>query len=505
MKNLPIIIQSRNVSRKNVADCNCACSDAITDSDYFSNDSIIGVDNTDLCMQPFLQEIQLDENHRVVFVPQAKGRKSSIAVLNNVAWDMLTAFREPGCWGMHFDSWCKNWGKIVVEKMVKDLVLLQFLYDPNKDTLPDIDDKSHVLEAWLHITDRCNLRCNYCFLPHHNHDMTQEVGFETIQSIFRSAIANKYSKIKLKYAGGEAMLRFPFIVELQQYAQKLSNQYGIMLESIILSNGTNISKEIVKTMQHEKIDLMISLDGLGENHNKQRAYANGRGSFSDVVNSIDLVLSYGMSPHISITVSGQNAQGLAELLKWILKKGLFFRINFYRENDFSTNHQDLRLVDEKIIAGMDAAFKILEANLPQHSLLASLVDLADLSSPHLHTCGIGQNYMVYDYLGRISKCHMLMGHPIASMNDQDPLFAIRADRLGLQNLSVSEKIECRDCEWRYWCTGGCPLTNFRATGQYNAKSPNCSLYKSLYPRAVFLEGKRLLKWEMDQSNDKELL
>jgi hypothetical protein len=57
-----------------------------------------------------------------------------------------------------------------------------------------------------------------------------------------------------------------------------------------------------------------------------------------------------------------------------------------------------------------------------------------------------------------------------------------------------EKEGCRDCTWRYWCSGGCAVATFKATGRYDIKSPNCNIYKAIYPQALRLEGLRLLKY-----------
>ena len=66
----------------------------------------------------------------------------------------------------------------------------------------------------------------------------------------------------------------------------------------------------------------------------------------------------------------------------------------------------------------------------------------------------------------------------------------------MRNLAVEEKEGCRDCTWRYWCSGGCAVATFRATGRYDIKSPNCNIYKAIYPEALRLEGLRLLKYAM---------
>jgi uncharacterized protein len=48
-----------------------------------------------------------------------------------------------------------------------------------------------------------------------------------------------------------------------------------------------------------------------------------------------------------------------------------FSLNFYRQNNFSVSWEGLKLEEDKIIAGMLAAFKIIEKNLPSNSLLST--------------------------------------------------------------------------------------------------------------------------------------
>ena len=73
---------------------------------------------------------------------------------------------------------------------------------------------------------------------------------------------------------------------------------------------------------------------------------------------------------------------------------------------------------------------------------------------------------------------------------------MRERRGGFQNVPVDEKEGCRDCAWRYWCAGGCPLLAYRTAGRSDAPSPYCAVYKALYPDVLRLEGLRLLKWHL---------
>jgi uncharacterized protein len=181
----------------------------------------------------------------------------------------------------------------------------------------------------------------------------------------------------------------------------------------------------------------------------------------------------------------------------VLERDLPFNLNFYRESELSALNTDMRLDEEKIINGMLAAFKVIEENLSRRNLLPALVDRANLATPHMQTCGVGDNYLVFNQDGQVAKCQMHIRKPITDIHVADPLAVIRADQVGLQNISVEEKGGCKTCEWKHWCAGGCPLTTYRATGRYDVKSPNCNIYKALFPEALHLEGSRLLKYQDD--------
>ena len=118
-----------------------------------------------------------------------------------------------------------------------------------------------------------------------------------------------------------------------------------------------------------------------------------------------------------------------------------------------------------------------------------------MSVRHDNTCGVGKNYLVIDQDGGVAKCPMQIKDTVATIYADDPLQAVRDDREGIQGLVVDEKEGCRTCDWRYWCTGGCPLLTYRATGRYDVKSPNCGIYQALFPAALRLEALRLLQYE----------
>ena len=148
-----------------------------------------------------------------------------------------------------------------------------------------------------------------------------------------------------------------------------------------------------------------------------------------------------------------------------------------------------------MIETMRTVFRLIERNLPTRSLLNSLLDKADMHTLRQHTCGVGHNYLVIDQHGGVAKCQADIQRTLTTINDDDPLQTVRADQKGVMGLPVDEKEGCRDCEWRYWCAGGCPQLTYRATGRYDIKSPNCAIYKALFPDVLRLEALRLLNYQ----------
>ncbi|MCP4347503.1 MAG: radical SAM protein [Desulfobacterales bacterium] len=413
------------------------------------------------------------------------------SVLNESAMAYLQYFKSPKRLEQLPSVWHNITNKSEILSILRKMVMCGILV-PESYVSPYLFERSETLSVWLHVTDQCNLRCQYCYLPHKNEDMSIETGYGAIEATFRSAVVHDYQKVKLKYAGGEPLLKFPFILKLHQYAQDIANKRNMLLEGIILSNGTLLSTDMIEKINSLGLRLMISLDGMGFFHNQQRAYSTGQGTFNDVIRVINLALNAGLVPDISVTVTSKNIIGLPELVYWLLERKLPFGINFYRKKDKSQSNLDLE--EQKIVNGMLEVFKIVEANLPDRILLTSLIDRANLAIAHLRACSVGHSYMVFDCYGRISKCQIKSGSPVTTFHANDPLAVIRADETGINNISVEDKEECRSCLWKYLCAGGCPLDAFMTTDRFDVKSSNCTIYKRLFPEVLRLEGLRLLKY-----------
>ncbi len=484
-KNPVIIARQHPELRMTEWQCDACPAGVLAKSDHNT-----GLTNHNNYLSPNLNAIPLNKEFKAVYGPHLT---STPLVLNKSALNLIQHFKHPKSIDSVYINKQKTWNDKILDNTLKNMIKLN-LIGHTEHSEPEFIESTNTLTSLLHLTTSCNMACDYCYLPNNHFEMPLSTGYAIIDTIFRSATLNNFQAIKLKYTGGEPLSCFSNILILHEYATKLADKYKIELKGVILSNGTLLTPEHIKKIKSLNLRLMISLDGIKEYHDCHRHFPDSSGSFEKVSKAIDLAISKNLIPDISITVSSRNVEGLPQLLEWVLERDLPFSLNFYRENDFSKNHKDLQLKEEKIIKGMLNAYKIIESHLPRQSLLASLADRANLAIPHLRPCSAGYSYMVFDCHGKIFKCQMQMNRPVTDIHAQNPLAVIRQDKTGIRNIKVDEKQECKSCQWKYWCAGGCPLSAFRATGRYDIKSRNCSIYKALFPEIVRLEGLRLLKF-----------
>jgi uncharacterized protein len=397
-------------------------------------------------------------------------------VLNAEAWERWQAFHAP---------------QSLTQPVDRELVAQRLLLPHGRPPQPAAASPE-TLTAWLHVTNACNLDCPYCYVRKSSEMMSAAIGLEAVEAIFRTALKHGFRRVKLKYAGGEATLHFRLLRQLHHRAVQLAEETGLSLTEVVLSNGVHLRHEDAQWLRDEGIKLMISLDGVGELHDRLRPLKKGGATFERVAHTIDaIILPLGMRPDISMTVTGVNAHGAADVARWaLLERDLPLSFNFYRQNLLSATRAELALEETAIIDGLLAAYAVIETNLPTRPFFNGLLDRVQAEA-HAHTCGVGLSYMVITHIGQLAQCQMHLDQPAAPnlIGELLPILAAAP----IQNLSVDQKNGCRSCEYRYRCSGGCPLETYRATGRWDVQSPNCNIYKTLLPAALRLEGLRLMK------------
>lgn len=347
------------------------------------------------------------------------------------------------------------------------------------------------LGVWLHLTDVCNLRCNYCFLPHDPITMELEIAHGVVDKIFELAVRYQSESVQIKYAGGEPLIAFETLLAIDGYAKALASRDGVAYHGQIITNGTLLTQEIISVIQSAKLSLTVSLDGLGH-YNDQRLYRNHTSSVHDSIANIERAIAQEVFPHINIVVGEHNIQGLPQFTHWLLEHQLKFSFSLMRNHHYTPAF--VALEEEKIIQGLRQSFQVIQKNLPHYPLAHWVSDKMNPLFAHHHTCGAGENYVVVDPKGAISKCHMELHKPVSHYRNADPIADIRGDQRFVRSVDVDTIEECQKCDIRYFCTAECPIETYQKTGFYTKKSPNCAIYKALFDEALTLEALRLIQW-----------
>lgn len=470
--------QVRRFEREKGVESDCACPDS---GMGIASPAVSG---PWLC-PPDLYRAPLPGGHEVAFAPAAT---AGVAVLNPPASRILDAFAVPrrlvDAAAALPEMLCGDVARLACD--MADLGLIrQAGQAASCRTLPD------TLTAWLHVTRRCTLHCAYCYAGRGDEDMDPATGRIAVAALIESAACHGFRAIKLKYAGGEPSLNLPLVLALHKHARSLAAWNCLDLTAVLLSNGDGLPESALSALHDAGIGLALSLDGIGPAHDALR----GTGSFRRTAASLERAIALGMRPHVSITVTGQNAGELCHLASYVLDRDLPFNLNFYRDHGRPLPASKLRATDDELIDGVRAVLGLIEERLPLYSLAGALLDRCQIGAAHRHACGAGHSYVAIDPQGRIARCHMELDarHAVGHVGSGDPVAAIRTATAAWQNREVDDRRACRDCAWRYWCAGGCPLLAFRTMGRDDGPSPYCRVYRTLLPEVLRLEGLRLLK------------
>ena len=158
-----------------------------------------------------------------------------------------------------------------------------FISPPHKE---DLDEamQSKMQMITLELTEKCNLRCEYCIYNDRFDKVRQfsenEMSIETVKTAIDLLAKNGEDEIAITFYGGEPLLRFDLIKYAVEYAQKSISDKKLIFS--MTSNMTLMTKEMANFFASvDGFSVVCSIDGPEDVHNSYRRYANGAGSFND--------------------------------------------------------------------------------------------------------------------------------------------------------------------------------------------------------------------------------
>jgi len=191
----------------------------------------------------------------------------------------------------------------------------------------------------LCVTNRCNLRCRYCYESDYDRtrdEMTTEEILRLIDELY--AMGTRYISVN----GGEALLRD----DLEQIVDKIKSKRILCHLS---TNGLLVPQRI--SLLRKVDSIAISLDGREEDNDLNR----GKGSYQKIIAAFDALKKEEIPFHVHTVLTRQNKDALEELMP--LAKEYGFRVQFSPLRKQDSPDQTIGLDDEELKA---VVAKILE-------------------------------------------------------------------------------------------------------------------------------------------------
>ena len=385
---------------------------------------------------------------------------------------------------------------------IKELIESDMLFsdDTYKDFVIDFKKRKTVVKALcLHISHDCNLSCKYCFAQEgeYHQNKRELMSYETGKQALDYLIANSGSRrnLEVDFFGGEPLMNFEVVKKLVEYGRSVEEKYDKKFRFTLTTNGVLLNDEILEFANREMSNLVLSIDGRKEIHDRMRPFRGGQGSYDAIVEKF------------------KKAADSRDQMNYYVR-GTFTRNNL----DFSEDVMHLadlgfeQISVEPVVAPPEADYSIREEDVPfileQYDILArKLLErrkngknvnffhfMIDLTGgpcviKRLSGCGSGTEYMSVTPTGDLYPCHQFVGNEKFRLGDvyngitSDEI----QDEFKLCNVYAKEK--CRDCFAKFYCSGGCAANAYNFSGDINgAYDIGCELQRKRTEVAIMMKA-----------------
>ena len=351
----------------------------------------------------------------------------------------------------------------------------------------------------LHIAHDCNLRCDYCFASTGDYKggralMSLEVGLRAIDYLIEHS--GNRRNLEVDFFGGEPLMNWSVVEEVVRYARSKEAEHGKNFRFTVTTNGLLLDDEKIAFINREMSNIVLSIDGRKEIHDKLRITANGKGSY-------DLIL-----PKMQKLVAARD-----------LDRDYYVRGTFTKYNlDFSKDVLHLRELGfdqisiEPVVSDPDLSYSIREEDLPtiyaEYERLADILIerrkagdtinffhfMLDLSQgpcaiKRLRGCGCGNEYVAVTPQGDVYPCHQFVGHEDWKMGSVLDGTCDETIKETFAHTHVLSKPDCSACWAKFYCSGGCSAQNMQYEGDIRKPHAiSCDLERKRLECAIMIQA-----------------
>jgi uncharacterized protein len=275
------------------------------------------------------------------------------------------------------------------------------------------------------------------------------------------ASAEPGDTVNIAFLGGEPLINRALIAQTARFAAAEGRQKGIDVRFSITTNGTLINSDDGDLFDEYGFAVTVSLDGIGETHDRQRPFRSGRGSYAQITARVLPLLRKQRRMRISarVTVTPLNL-GLRNTLDTLIGMGFdvvgFSPMLSSPSARLEMEDRDLdALLGELIECGRSCESRIIAG---EHYPFANLLDALRAIHRGIHRpypCGAGAGYLGVSADGGLFACHRFVEDDARRLGSVADGPDRHRQNAWLAARHVHRQEPCRSCWARYLCGGGC--------------------------------------------------
>ena len=354
----------------------------------------------------------------------------------------------------------------------------------------------------LHVAHTCNLNCSYCFASQGKYHgdravMSYEVGKQALDFLMEHSGTRR--NLEVDFFGGEPLMNFQVVKDLVAYARSAEKEKGKNFRFTLTTNGVLVDDEVIEWANRECSNVVLSLDGRKEIHDRCRVDYAGNGSWEKIVPKFQKFVEArgGREYYMRGTFTHANPDFLKDI-QTMLDLGfseLSMEPVVCAEGDPSAlTKEDLEVVMEQYEKLAMLMLERDKAGKP-FTFYHYMIDLS--GGPCIYKrisgCGSGTEYMAVTPWGDLYPCHQFVGEERFRLGDIWTGVTNTEVQQEFASCNVYAHPECRDCWARLYCSGGCAANAWHATGSVTGVyHQGCELFRKRMECAIMVAVARAI-------------
>ena len=347
----------------------------------------------------------------------------AIHVVDDVTYDVIALY-EGHTREEIVNSLRERYPETEVEEALDEVQMLVdneelFTKDTYENYIMDFKKRPTVVKALcLHIAHDCNLACQYCFAEEGEyHGRRALMSFEVGKKALDFLIANSGNRrnLEVDFFGGEPLMNWQVVKDLVNYGRSLEEPHHKKFRFTLTTNGVLLNEEVLEFVNREMANVVLSIDGRKEIHDRMRPHRGGQGSYDEVVPKYIKVAESRnqMNYYVRGTFTHNNldfSKDVMHLADLGFKQISVEPVVADEKEDYAITEEDIPVIKEEYDK---LARMIIERkkNGKDFNFFHFMIDMegGPCVYKRLSGCGSGTEYLAVTPWGDFYPCHQFVG------------------------------------------------------------------------------------------------